>query len=572
MERFRVWAPGASEMEVVVDGACHAMTGQPGGWWEARGEAGAGSRYTYRIDGGPDRPDPRSHSQPEGVHGPSCVVDHSNFAWTDAGWRGLEWPSAVLYELHIGTFSPEGTFDGAIDKLGHVVDLGVSGVEVMPVAQFSGTRGWGYDGVNLFAPHHSYGGPEGFKRFVDACHGAGLGVVLDVVYNHLGPEGNYLPEFGPYLTDHHATFWGGAVNFDGPGSAGVRRFVVDNALMWLGDYHCDALRLDAVHAIVDDSEVHILEELSAAVEQLASRTSRRLQLVAESDLNDPVFVEPRGAGGHGLDAVWADEWHHALHAVLTGETQGYYRDFGTLGPLAKALEQGWVHDGTWSDFRGRPHGKSPAGLEPSRLVVATQNHDQVGNRARGERSSALMDLGRLKAAAALLLTSQFVPLLFAGEEWGASTPFQYFTDHQDPELAKAVSLGRRREFASFGWEPEQIPDPQDPATFERSKLDWDEPRAGIHREMVQWYRELIALRRRAKPGVPRRIRCDQDKLWLAVESAELALVVNLASETVIVRLDSAERILSASDPDAVVNGSSVSVPPAAVAVVSVLEV
>lgn len=555
-------------MEAIVDGTHRQMTRRSGGWWETTEAIETGSLYAFSIEGGSARPDPRSNSQPGGVHGPSHVVDHGAFEWTDGGWQGVDWPSAVLYELHVGTFSPEGTFDGAVAKLDHLVELGVTAVEVMPVAEFSGTRGWGYDGVSLFAPHHAYGGPAGFKRLVDACHRRGLGVVLDVVYNHLGPEGNYLPEFGPYLTDRHSTYWGDAVNFDGPGSGEVRRFVIDNALMWLGDYHCDALRLDAVHAIVDESDVHILAELSAEVEKLAGRLSRRLQLVAESDLNDPVFVEPRDGGGYGLDAVWADEWHHALHAALTGERQGYYLDFGPLESLAKALGQGWVHDGTWSEFRGRVHGKPLAGLAPHRLVVATQNHDQVGNRARGERSAGLMDLGRLKAAAALLLTSPFVPLLFAGEEWGASTPFQYFTDHQDPALGRAVSAGRRREFASFGWKPEQVPDPQDLATFERSRLNWSELGGGMHRELLEWYRELLDLRRRLRP-VPGRVRYDEAHPWLVVESAQLAVVVNLGSEDADVALNAVGQVLTATDAGAVADGSSVYVPPGATAVLSV---
>lgn len=555
-------------MEVVVDGVGTPMTRGTGGWWDGPAQPKAGSRYAFRIDGGPERPDPRSNSQPEGVHGPSCVVRHGDFEWTDEDWRGLDWPSAVLYELHIGTFSREGTFEGAIGKLDHLVDLGVSAVEVMPVAEFSGKRGWGYDGVDLFAPHHAYGGPDGFKRLVDACHRRGLGVVLDVVYNHLGPEGNYLPEFAPYLTDRHSTFWGDAVNFDGPGSAEVRRFVIDNALMWLGDYHCDALRLDAVHAIIDESKVHILAELAGEVEKLAARTTRRLQLIAESDLNDPVFVEPRSGGGYGLDAMWADEWHHALHATLTGETQGYYRDFGPLEALAKALRQGWVHDGTWSEFRGKIHGRSAAGLEPHQLVVATQNHDQVGNRAQGERSAALMDLGRLKAAAALLLTSPFVPLVFAGEEWGVSTPFQYFTDHSDVDLGRAVSEGRRREFASFGWKPEEVPDPQDPETYERSKLKWSEREAGDHRELLEWYRDLIELRRALKPAGSRLVRYDEDHPWLVVEIGQLAVVINLGGKAVDVAVSTAGRALLTSDPRVAVQDASVLVPPSATAVVS----
>ena len=422
--------------------------------------AGAGSRYGFSIDGGPVRPDPRSPSQPDGVDGLSAVVDHRAFAWSDATWRGVALPGSVLYELHVGTFSAEGTFDGVIAHLDHLVELGVDAIELLPVCEFSGNRGWGYDGVDLFAPHHAYGGPEGLKRLVDACHRAGLGVVLDVVYNHLGPAGNYLAEFGPYFTDRHQTGWGDAVNMDGPGSDEVRRFVVDNALMWLRDYHGDGLRLDAVHAIVDTSARHILEQLAVEVDALAAHVRKPLFLIAESDRNDPALVRARAAGGLGLAAAWADEWHHGLHTVLTGEHDGYYEDFGTGAVLAKALRQAWVHDGTYSPHRGRAHGRPVTGLTGDRFVIATQTHDQVGNRATGERLAALTTEGRVKVAAALLLTAPFVPMLFMGEEWAASTPFQYFTDHQDPALGQAVTEGRRHEFAAFGWDPDGVPDPQ----------------------------------------------------------------------------------------------------------------
>jgi maltooligosyltrehalose trehalohydrolase len=489
---FRVWAPSAAEVELDDAGAAPAarvpMHRRHDGWWEVESDA---VEYGFVVDGDGPFPDPRSPWQPWGVHGPSRVLDHDAFAWTDAGWRGVYLPGAVLYELHVGTFTPEGTFDAAIERLDHLADLGVDAVEVMPVAEFSGERGWGYDGVDLFAPHHAYGGPDGLKAFVDACHGRGIGVVMDVVYNHLGPAGNHLGRFGPYFTDRHRTNWGDAVNFDGPLSGEVRRFVVDNALMWLRDYHGDGLRLDAVHAIADESALHILEELAAGVEELAALVRRPLFLVAESDLNDPRFVRPRDAGGYGLDASWADEWHHALHAVLTGETDGYYEDFGSLDLLAKALRQAWVYAGDWSPHRRRVHGRPPVGLDGWQFVVCTQNHDQVGNRATGERLSHLVSPGRLRIAAALLLTSPFVPMLFQGEEWAASTPFQYFTDHDDADLGMAVTEGRRNEFAHFGWDPSAVPDPQDPATFERSKLRWDEARG----ELLEWYRALIALRR-----------------------------------------------------------------------------
>ena len=494
---------------------------------------GPGDDYAFSLDGGPARPDPRSPWQPSGVHGPSRLVDHGAFAWTDDGWAPLPLADAVVYELHVGTFSPEGTFDGAVACLGHLVDLGVTAVEVMPVAEFPGRRGWGYDGVDLYAPHSAYGGPEGLKRLVDACHGNGLAVILDVVYNHLGPDGNYLREFGPYFTDRYATPWGEAVNFDGPDSDPVRAFVVDNACMWVRDYHVDGLRLDAVHAIFDTSATPIVEEIAATLHALAATVGRPVYVVAESDLNDPRVVRAPEVGGYGCDAQWSDDFHHALHAVLTGERDGYYADFGSLGQLAKALRQAWVYDGCHSRHRRRRHGRPPNGLSGTSFFGYLQNHDQVGNRAAGDRSGALMGTGRLKIAAALVLCSPFVPLLFQGEEWGASTPFQYFTDHGDAELGRAVSEGRRREFAAFGWNPDDVPDPQDPATFERSKLDWDERRRSPHAGLLDWHRDLIALRREvpalAGGGIGAvEVRYDEDARWLVLERGPLSVACNLA--------------------------------------------
>jgi len=497
MRGFRVWAPGRERVDLVAGGARHAMVRGERGWWEAVGvPAEPGMRYGYSPDGGDVRPDPRSASQPDGVLGLSEVVDHAAHPWGDGGWRGLPLAGSVIYELHVGTFSPAGTFEAVIERLPHLAALGVDIVELMPVAEFAGQRGWGYDGVDLYAPHHAYGGPAGLKRLVDACHAAGLGAVLDVVYNHLGPQGNFLAEFGPYFTDRHKTGWGSAINFDGRGSDEVRRLIVDNALMWIRDYHFDGLRLDAVHAIVDQTPVHILEQLQVEVEALGEELHRTVFLIAESDLNDPRFVRSRDAGGYGLEAAWSDDWHHALHAVLTGERSGYYRDFGTLQQLGKALRQAWVYDGVWSDFRQRTRGRTATGVASHRFVIAAQNHDQVGNRAVGERLAALVDEEKLQAAAALLLTSPFTPMLFQGEEWAASAPFQYFTDFPDRELGTAVREGRRREFAAFGWNPESVPDPQDPAAFERSRLDWGELDDPGHRAMLDWYRALIGLRRR----------------------------------------------------------------------------
>ncbi len=468
--RFAVWAPRAQRVDLVVADRRTAMAPSAGGWFEADAAAGAGTRYGFAVNGGAVRPDPRSARQPDGVHALSAVVDHGAFAWTDNGWRGLHLPSAVLYELHVGTFTPDGTFDGVITRLDHLIALGVTAVELMPVASFPGRHGWGYDGVDLFAVHEGYGGPDGLKRLVDACHGRGLGVVLDVVYNHLGPDGNYLPEFGPYFTDRYTTPWGSAVNFDGPGSDEVRRFVIDNALMWLRDYHVDGLRLDAVHAIFDGSPVHILEELATA-------TGPDKPVVAESDRDHIRLI------GHGLDAVWLDAFHHALHVALTGERNGYYADY-----RADDLHVVLRHE------------------HPDKYVVFSQNHDQVGNRARGERLVQLVGFEAARRAAETVLRSPFIPLLFMGEEWGASAPFQYFADHQDPLLAQAISEGRRHEFAAFGWDPAGVPDPQDLATFERSKLDWSEVHHGDHAALLEVYRELIRTRQARSVGSLRRYR------------------------------------------------------------------
>jgi maltooligosyltrehalose trehalohydrolase len=574
MHTFRVWAPLPGEVELVLGERRMPMTRAAGGWWEAAAEeAGPGADYAFSLDGGRPLPDPRSAFQPRGVHGPSRVVDHAAFRWGDGRWRGVPLPGSVLYELHVGTFSAEGTFDGAIGHLDHLAALGVDVIELMPVAEFPGDRGWGYDGVDLFAPHHAYGGPDGLKRLVDAAHARGIGVVLDVVYNHLGPAGNYLPQFGPYFSARHQTNWGDAVNFDGPGSDEVRRFVTDNALMWLRDYHADGLRLDAVHAFADSSAVNICEQLAAEVAALAAHVRRPLFVIAESDLNDPRFVRGREAGGYGLDSAWADEWHHALHATLTGDRSGYYEDFGPLALLAKALRQAWVYDGTYSPHRQRVHGRPPAGLAGSRFVVCTQNHDQVGNRAAGERSSALTCEGRLRVAAALLLTSPFVPMLFQGEEWGATTPFRYFTSHPDQALGQKVSEGRRHEFASFGWDPADVPDPQDPATFERSRLDWAEPAAGPHAGLLAWHRELIALRRRlAELTDPRLDRVktayDQDAGWLIVRRGPVAVAANLGPRPWTFPASPAAALLAASAPQVGRSRQGVVLPPDTVAILT----
>jgi maltooligosyltrehalose trehalohydrolase len=574
MTTFRVWAPEADQVELDLAGRRVPMAAGEGGWWAVEVDAGGPAlEYGFALDGGPTLPDPRSPWQPEGVHGLSRPVDHSAFPWTDGAWRGTHLPSAVLYELHVGTFSPEGTFDGVIQRLDHLVDLGVTAVELLPVAEFSGTRGWGYDGVDLYAPHSAYGGPDGLKRLVDACHNRGLGVVLDVVYNHLGPEGNHLGAFGPYFTDFYATPWGQAVNYDRAGSDEVRRFAIDNAVMWLRDYHVDGLRLDAVHAMVDTGAVHVLEELATEVEELAAVVGRPLFLIAESDLNDPRLVDPPGAGGYGLDAQWSDDFHHALRTTLTDERRSYYADYDGLPDLAAALARGWPHARGWSGFRGRTHGRPFGGRPGWKLLGYAQNHDQVGNRAQGDRLSAVASPDRLKVAAALVLTSPFLPMLFQGEEWGATTPFQYFTSHEDPELGRAVSQGRRSEFAAFGWTPDEVPDPQDPGTFERSKLAWDEVGREPHAGLLAWYTDLVRLRRAShwlSDGRLDRVRTrvDEEAGTLVVERGPVTVVANVGSQVAAVDLPSGRDtdVTLASAPGVAVTGTRVTLPPDTVAV------
>ena len=536
MTVLRVWAPGKDTVEAEVGDARHPLSAVAGGWWQADvPDLGPGDDYAFVVDGGAPRPDPRSAWQPHGVHGPSRLVDHAAHSWTDELWRGLPLAGSVLYELHVGTFTPEGTFDAAIARLDHLADLGVDAVELLPCNAFAGERGWGYDGVAWYAVHEPYGGPEGLKRFVDACHGRGIGVVMDVVYNHLGPAGNYLPEFGPYLTEAHTTPWGSAVNLDMPGSDEVRRYIVDNALMWLRDYHVDGLRLDAVHAFVDERATHLLEELSVAVEALGARLRKPLWLVAESDLNDPRLVSSREAGGYGLDGQWADDVHHALHASLTGELSGYYADFDGLPVLAKALTGVFVHDGTWSSFRGRTHGRPVPDTVPGPpLVVYLQDHDQIGNRATGDRISETLSDGLLKVGAALVLTSAYTPMLFMGEEWGARTPWQFFSDHEG-ELGDAVREGRRGEFAAHGWKTTDVPDPQAESTYRASQLDWSELEGEREQGLLQWTRDLLALRRpRPELTDGRRdrvqVQYDADARWLTVQRGRVVVAANLAGE------------------------------------------
>lgn len=491
---FRVWAPLADTVEVEVAGKGGRIALQRDGeYFQGVAAAKPGDCYWYWLDGQLRRPDPASRCQPQGVHGPSAVVDLA-FPWRDEGWPGMALESCIFYELHIGTFTPEGTFDAAIGRLDDLKELGITALQIMPVAQFPGTRNWGYDGVFPYAPQESYGGSAGLKRLVDACHAQGLAVFLDVVYNHLGPEGNYLHAFGPYFTDRYRTPWGDAVNFDGPYSDGVRHFFIANACYWVQEYHCDGLRLDAVHGIFDFSARHILFELAAEVHALAAATGRPAYVIAESDQNDPRLVAAAGCGGYGLDAQWCDDFHHALRTLLTGDRDGYYRDFGAFSQLLKSVREGFVLAGDYSLYRKRRHGSSSAAIPPGRLLVFAQNHDQVGNRLHGERLGAHLSWPQLKLAAATVLLSPYLPLLFMGEEYAATTPFPYFMDHGDAALVAAVRRGRQEEFAAFS-RTDTPPDPQSEATFLAAKLEAKERRKNGHRAIYAFYCALIQLRK-----------------------------------------------------------------------------
>ena len=543
---FDVWAPRCRRVRLVVDAEA-AIDLEPGeaGWWRlppGRGEGlGEGVDYGYLLDDD-DRPlpDPRSRFQPHGVHGLSRAVDPDRFRWTDERWTGRQLAGAVIYELHVGTFTAEGTLDAAIARLGHLVELGVDFVEVMPVNAFNGGHGWGYDGVDWYAVHHAYGGPRAYQRFVDGCHARGLAVIQDVVYNHFGPSGNYAPRFGPYLDETTSSPWGTAINLGRPGSDVVRRFIIDNARMWLHDYHVDGLRLDAVHALVDNRAMHLLEELADEVAALSAFERRPLSLIAESDQNDPRIITARDAGGYGLTAQWSDDFHHALVANLTGDDSGYYADFAGLDALAKVFDQGFFHDGTRSSFRGRHHGRrlDTRTVPASRLVVYSDNHDQIGNRADGSRLSTRLDVPQLRIAAALTLLSPSTPMIFMGQEWAAGTPWAFFSSHPEPDLAAAVTAGRLREFASMDWDASLVPDPQDPQTFRRSTLDWGEVDAPGHAEMWRTYRDLIRLRHTHPDLADPRFdytstRHRAGEPWFVVERGrEMAVVVNFGGEPV----------------------------------------
>lgn len=602
-----VWAPHAHAVEVewsLDDDAAKrsAMEAKGDGWWRWQAPAMEGSAarpgtaaypcldYGFRLDGGPVTPDPRTAWQPHGVHAESRFFDATQHTWRDATWAGPQQGDGVLggvvYELHVGTFTPEGTLDAAQHRLQHLVDLGVDVVELMPVASWPGRWNWGYDGVGPWAVDEEYGGPAALQRFVDTCHQLGLGVCLDVVYNHLGPVGSYLSRFGPYFSGAHPTPWGDGLNLDGDDSLHVRRWIVDNALRWFGDFHIDALRLDAVHELHDDSRHHVLAQLADEVAALSARLGRPLDLVAESDLNDPRTVTPPGEGGHGMDAQWDDDVHHALHVTLTGETQGYYADFaghcpampdaGPLAVLAKTLTRAFLHDGCWSSFREADWGApvDRARVDGRRFLAYLQTHDQVGNRAVGDRISAVVTPGRQAIGAALYLTGPFTPMVFMGEEWAARTPFQFFTDFDDPAMKQAVTEGRRREFEAHGWAAEDVPDPQDEQTFRRSQLNWAELRGDDNVRMLAWYRDLISLRRMEfdlNNGRLDEVAVDFDESdgWLVMRRGAFRVVVNLAASRWTVPLDAEpESVVLAWEPGQTrLRGHGVHLPPFTAAVV-----
>ena len=584
MTAFSVWAPRPEHVGLVVSGAGHrerldmapailSMHRDAAGWWRAEVDVPeAGTDYGFLVDGDGPFPDPRSPFQPEGVRGLSRTVDHGAYVWSDEGWDAPPLDRAVIYELHVGTFTPAGTFEGALGQLDDLVALGITHIELMPVVEFPGRHGWGYDGVDLFAPHHAYGGPVGLKRLVDGCHARGLAVLVDVVWNHLGPDGNHLARFGPYFSDRYVTPWGDAVNFDGPGSHEVRAFVLENARLWLEDYHADGIRIDAVHEIFDRSAVHILEAIAESVHALGRRLGRRLVAIAESDLNDPRLVRSVERGGDGLDAQWNDDYRHALHVALTAETDAYHAQYTGIEDVAAALRRVFVFDGRYSAFRDREHGRPVGDLPGTRFVGFLQNHDQVGNRALGERIGHLVSPDAVRVGAALVLLGPFVPLLFAGEEWAASTPFLYFTDHEDPALAAAVRAGRQREFAALLRDGIEAPDPQAVETFRRSCLDWSEREAQPHASILAWYRQLIAfraahpeLRDGSRPGVD----VDAGAGWLVITRGRLRILANLGPTACLVPLADPGpiRITLASAAEVVLDGAAVRLPGWSMAVV-----
>jgi len=576
MHEFSVWAPYPDAVKVRIGEAEYPMTCTEGGWWRVSVAVPWGTNYTFLLGDDPTPfPDPRGLRQPKGVHGPSQTYDRKAFPWTDGTWAGAPLSGGVIYEIHVGTFTPGGTFDSAIERLPYLADLGITHIELMPIAEFPGEFGWGYDGVAFFAVTENYGGPDALNRFVDACHQNCLSVVLDVVYNHFGPVGNYANNFGPYLTTKHHTPWGDAINFEEGGSDEVRRYFCDNALMWMRDFHIDGLRLDAVHEYMDRSAIHFMEQLSSEVDVLSSTLGRKLVLIAESDLNDPRVVTPREASGFGMDAQWSDDFHHSLFTVLykSPEGMGYYDDFGTMEDLAKSLKEVFVYDGIYSSYRKRTHGRPAVRLSAHHFLGFIQNHDQVGNRATGDRIEHIIGMPRSKVAAAVVLLAPFLPMIFQGEEYAADTPFQYFAHHEDPAMAKSVSEGRKKDFAVFGWNPEEVPDPEKRETFERSKLNWNEITEGRHAEMLDWTRKLIHLRR-SSPSLNDgdlshiKVRFDEEKRWLSMKRGAVRLICNLGTE--VHRSPNPERLalVLRSAEDVTLTETEVVLPPDTVAILS----
>ena len=535
--KFTVWAPTANAVEVVLKNREEPVMMQKdesGYWSKEIQQVGPGDYYKFRLNSEKEHPDPASRSQPKGVHEWSQVVDSNSHEWKDNSWGGIPLSEMIIYELHVGTFTPEGTFEAVINKLDHLKELGVNTLEIMPVSQFPGNRNWGYDGVYPYAAQTSYGGAEGLKKMIDACHQAGFAVLLDAVYNHMGPEGNYLSEFGPYFTTKYETPWGKALNFDDAFSDDVRNFFIQNAIMWMEEFHFDGLRLDAIHEIIDLGARHFLKELSLETDKLEKKTGRKYTLIAESDLNDTEIINSYEKGGFGLEAQWVDDFHHSLHTLLTGENEGYYQDFGSLELLAKSFRQAFVYDGKYSTFRKRTVGSDPAGLDSSSFVVCIQNHDQVGNRPLGDRLSQQVSLERQKLAAGILLASAFTPMLFMGEEFAEDQPFQYFVSHGDPDLVKAVQEGRKREFRYFLDHSGEFPDPQSEETFQRSKINWDFRRNETKNVIFGYYKELIQLRKNGAFGDFRSKKIttetDNDRELIKISAGKLFAVFNFNLE------------------------------------------
>ena len=578
MHNFILWAPRVKKVALKLNDKKLPMQGPDdrGNWSLHVEEAATGDRYGFLLDDDPQPyPDPRSQFQPDGVHDLSAIYDHRDFHWDDATWQGPPLTGAIIYEMHIGTFTSEGTFDAAIAKIPYLVELGITHIEVMPLAEFAGGRGWGYDGVALFAVNHCYGGPDGFKRFVNSCHVQGIGIIVDVVYNHFGPVGNYTGKFGPYITETHKTPWGDAMNMESEGSDEVRDFFFANARMWMKDYHVDGLRLDAVHEIIDRSAVHFLEQLSANVDNLSATLGRRLFLIAESDLNNPCIVRPIDANGYGMDAQWSDDFHHSLFTLLHVEEggKGYYDDFGAFECLAKSLKNMFVYDGEYSKYRRRSHGRPVDSLSAHRFIGFIQNHDQVGNRATGDRLQQIVGTARTKVALGLVLTAPFIPMLFQGEEFAASTPFLYFADHEDAEMARQVSEGRKKEFAAFGWDQAQIPNPEDESTFMNSKLKWEEVHEDLHGEILDFTRKLIQLRRNSislndGDRGHLKVTSSEEQKWLRMDRGKVSIFANLGDSPTAFTTSEHHHLALSSDPSAKIFNGTITVAPNTLAIAS----